>query len=705
MSEVRAETVEEIRRLWRDCKTVTQKQTLLTGPQRGWFIYCRALVQQRPLSAELPSADHLLQFFPQTLRPIAEAHLACARLAAAGQWSSDTVESAQCAELHRNLFPPGSAPHQPIAFLRDLAEGMLGRPPGPQTPETRVVVVPLVSGSGSQANGNLVQLVLERLDVGQGEVFLDTRQAFLNLDDSFRSIFRDAPRAVTSFLGCAPNGDVRVRIEHFHADRHSLWQSPLTGNSAGGALALGLWALWSGGQLERGVVPSFALAPAGGEPDGRCHPIGGAVAKAREIAETIGRSGTFLVAAAQATGLQSRADHLGLRVESAATLQQAVTIASGRLGQLLAYLDAVTADANKVPDYLRGSRLEAVRVRVRVHSERQWHDSKLAEERERARRQGWADPEAAERIYLHRLSPDGGVSEEGADNGEKSRIEILDWDKDVRGKVRHGVVVGDPGLGKTWLLKWEAARHADEARQHLRQSGDLAAVTIPLRCRLTNVAASLPGVKPEEALPMAILNAVSHCSEPLRSFFAERLTSDKIFLLLDAYDEVPVELRKRLHEALESWVPGSKARVLFTSRVVGYERPWSMPEKSETDREMELLPFDDSQTGEFVDKFFAAEPEAGGELRGLLRQAPQARGMAQIPLLLGFLCALHREERRKTTAERRDLSRMRRTDLYADMLRRPPRPGDLGRKAASTRSMEEGDGRDLDLLEGIAILS
>src|SRR5688500_20309695 len=47
------------------------------------------------------------------------------------------------------------------------------------------------------------------------------------------------------------------------------------GNSAGGALALGLWSLWTQTPLQAGVVPSFALAPRDGEPDGNCYRIGG----------------------------------------------------------------------------------------------------------------------------------------------------------------------------------------------------------------------------------------------------------------------------------------------------------------------------------------------------------------------------------------------------------------------------------------------
>src|SRR5262249_43192435 len=107
----------------------------------------------------------------------------------------------------------------------------------------------------------------------------------------------------------------------------------------------------------------------------------------------------------------------------------------------------------------------------------------------------------------------------------------------------------------------------------------------------------------------------------------ERLGTEQAILLLDAFDEVPVERRAVLRQALHDWVPGTpQARLLFTSRVVGYEPPWPIAGRSETEREMELLPFDDAQTGAFMDAFFAGEPGAGRELRELLRRGAPPRG-------------------------------------------------------------------------------
>ena len=75
----------------------------------------------------------------------------------------------------------------------------------------------------------LVQFGLELL-AGDGQVFLHPRQAFLDLDDCFRCIFRHAPYALRQHLGCSPTGDVRAHIEVFRTGQ--VWNAPLTGDSA-----------------------------------------------------------------------------------------------------------------------------------------------------------------------------------------------------------------------------------------------------------------------------------------------------------------------------------------------------------------------------------------------------------------------------------------------------------------------------------------
>src|SRR5205085_2799529 len=151
-------------------------------------------------------------------RTHANAHLACVQLVTQRQWTSDTVESAALATLHAKLFPKAPS-HLPAAFLHDLTAELLGKPRLARA--TTTVVLPLVwEWPNGDSDGKLVQFVLELLN-GSGQVFLDPRQACLELDESFGAIFRHAPEALGKHLGCSSTGDVRVRIEEHRTGR--LW--------------------------------------------------------------------------------------------------------------------------------------------------------------------------------------------------------------------------------------------------------------------------------------------------------------------------------------------------------------------------------------------------------------------------------------------------------------------------------------------------
>src|SRR5262249_18837299 len=151
---------------------------------------------------------------------------------------------------------------------------------------------------------------------------------------------------------------------------------------------------------------------------------------------------------------------------------------SGRLGAILGYLETLQADVKKLPRYYPPDALmERVRVRVRVSTERTRFDPHEAAERERQRREGVIGDDEGTGAYSRPVRGEGEDKEQK--EKERHEVKILDWDREVRGKVRLGVVVGDPGLGKTWLLKWEAAERAKEAERLLRENGDLDRVTLP----------------------------------------------------------------------------------------------------------------------------------------------------------------------------------------------------------------------------------
>jgi hypothetical protein len=650
----------------------------LTGPERGWFHACRAWVSDGASPDEFPETiGEICDFLEQQSAfqlAVADAHLGAARLARDTHYpSGDTVASPDLDALYDRVRSD-DYPQLSRAFLRSLVEALLDRLP-PEEAASAAASFPLVWNDNRIDPELLALFRLRCLPSGVGEVCLDPEQAFVHFDKGFCASFEHA-RAVLEKL-CTPGGDVCVRVEYLEpTGADSLIRFPLVGDSAGGALALRLWSAWTGTPLEAGVVASFALtAPDDSRPDGQCHPIGSEIAKARGVRNTRGGDGIFVVAREQRAALIARAEQMRLKVATAQTVAEAIEIASGRMGEVLAYLDSMIADANRVPPYYpRDARLERVRVRVRVSSERQKFDPHRASDRERSRQMGLTDEPDEDRPYRHRFDMDGRT--DGTERDEP-QVQILDWDRDVRPRLRRGVIVADPGLGKTWLLRWEAARHAEDAKKSLQGTGDLTRITLPVFCRLTDVAEALHiltqrrqhGTTDLPALPEAILERLFQANVPakVRDLTRDWLGTERCLLLLDAFDEVPAERRPALLQALGDWVrTHAQARVYFTSRVVGYTPPWSMPARNETEREMELLPFDDIQIGSFLDAFFASDAAAARALRDLILRAPQLRGMAQIPLLLGFLAALYAED----PARRGDFASMRRTELYDRCLRR-----------------------------------
>ena len=646
-------TFVEIESQWQRCRTREQKRVLWEQLiHGGWFDASRNAVQQNApatveawLNEDDAEKQTIIRFNGAESAQMVRTYLLCARTAL------DAID-----------HQPSTISHQPFspAFLRDLTEQLLGTPRTPQDAPVRVLF-PLVWTD--RAEGVLAQFALERLPNGCGGVFLAPQQAFVLMDDDFLSIFANAPAAVRALVPSAFDGcDVRVTVEAFNdAEQKELWRG-LRGRSAGGALALGLWSLATGTLLGKGIVVSAEVTD-----DGRFLPIGAGITKAIETAKAGLR--VFLTGNVGQTAslpCETREDELGLTVKRKATLKEAAEFASGRLRELLAYFDTLIAEANKLPPYYpKDAKLECVRVRVRVSSERQRFDSRHADERERARRKRLADEENVKRAYAHRFQ----ISDFAAPLIRISDFAVLDWDNDVRGKVRRGVIVGDPGLGKTWLLKWEAKRHAEEAKQQLLTNGDVSRITIPVNLRLTDVAEAL--ANGAATLTEAVVASLRDAAKSVRDLVSERLGTDNCLLLLDAFDEAPADKRHGLLTALGEWVhKHPQARVFFTSRAVGYAPPWRIPKDSEIEREMELLPFDDGQLSAFLDAFFASDAAAAQELRDILHRAPQLRGMAQYPLLLGFLCVLYQEEQGTQSDRLRHFANLRRSELYEFILRR-----------------------------------
>lgn len=218
------------------------------------------------------------------------------------------------------------------------------------------------------------------------------------------------------------------------------------------------------------------------------------------------------------------------------------------------------------------------------------------------------------------------------------------------------MVLGDPGMGKTWMMHTRAARAAKACRDDLLHNAiNPSDLLIPIAMRCDTLAAQ--GPTRLEGAAVAVLAERHRISPALRVWLEDRVISGPVFLLLDALDEVPRSQRDHLGGIIRAWehAASPQSRVLLTSRIGGYQttmRAGDLPE-------VELLPFTVSD----VDAYVAAwrlDSKSAAALHERLR-TPSIGGLARVPLLLALLCQLAREADELPTT---------RADIYGRVVRR-----------------------------------
>jgi HEAT repeat protein len=208
------------------------------------------------------------------------------------------------------------------------------------------------------------------------------------------------------------------------------------------------------------------------------------------------------------------------------------------------------------------------------------------------------------------------------------------WEE-IRDSSHQIVVLSDPGLGKSRLIRRETIRLASEALDALDE-GRTPIIPVPVRAdRL--VRTSL------ESLDLVAMRSVAEfgwLAERSLTRFAEQVAAGDAFLLIDGLDEIPDDnARQAVRAALATWSNQSRdRRWIVTSRIAGYAGSLTS-----TAVEVELQTFTPSQ----VEAYVRAWDLAGATERRLLTalQDPAVAGMARIPLLLTMLCSLASDTR------------------------------------------------------------
>ena len=402
-----------------------------------------------------------------------------------------------------------------------------------------------------------------------------------------------------------------------------------------------------------------------------------------------------------------------------------------------AYLAAIRREAEALPAHFpKTAEFGKVRTRVRISRQRRRFDDEMAAFLEKER---LTNPDAGVAYLLRH----GDAESQPAANGDGPVVRVLDFDNDLLHRFKDGILIGDPGVGKSFLVRWIGLFLGRE-RETGMSRGEPLAVTgateppfvrgYPVPVRLRAVGAELEEIKSQErtepwereatTLNRAIVRVAARGrTEPgndeagrLRGFLYERLGDPSTVLLLDGWDEVEEGHHDDLREAIKEWHKvdhDRRARTLFTSRSAGYERPWE-PRGNGTDPEdfeAELLGFDPEQAEEFIRGYFAADVAAADSLVGVL-ESPQIRGVAGNPLLAGYLCDIFRRklkaarEQGRPEAAADEVRHLRRVEIYGLMVGQllkqahreyggPTLPGDLAQErellaAFAYRTFEAG---------------
>ena len=249
-------------------------------------------------------------------------------------------------------------------------------------------------------------------------------------------------------------------------------------------------------------------------------------------------------------------------------------------------------------------------------------------------------------------------------NEEEIKRQQKDW-YTAKKKESRIVVLADPGMGKSTLLRMEVIEIVKISKQLLAERKAVKEVTIPLFIRLSTLADEVPkGLTIKEAILTIIQRRYdsiflqsdhNETQEFLKIFLTEQLETEKCLLLLDALDEVPQEKRPQLLEKLNEFVSNyPNCRIIGTSRIVGY-----IGSLVNGAKEMEIVPFIQLQTEQYIKVWFInaqkfiKDKSANAEgLIKALRELPQIAGLAQNPLLLSLICSLYQQDQLTLPARR-----------------------------------------------------
>ena len=246
----------------------------------------------------------------------------------------------------------------------------------------------------------------------------------------------------------------------------------------------------------------------------------------------------------------------------------------------------------------------------------------------------------------------------------------------LREQTPRAVILGQPGMGKSWLLRAEALHWMERAWATGTQTVGTQTVGtqtvgtqtvpayVPILVRVPDWAIALNG----EMSITAMLRAAAEVAAQLAPGVHEQAlvnalrdvmeqTPERVIWLFDALDEVPNRqgLRAKAREALSHLARRTSARFLLTCRTLGYAAAPFAPYLGEEFVELEIAPFTNRQIYPIMQAWFEHDPPLFHDLHVAVRRAPALIRQAANPLLLSLICMLAQVHGRKVLTLRSGL--------------------------------------------------
>jgi len=220
-------------------------------------------------------------------------------------------------------------------------------------------------------------------------------------------------------------------------------------------------------------------------------------------------------------------------------------------------------------------------------------------------------------------------------------------------RVRWPAVVlsGMPGMGKSYLLNTHADALARDGLERLEDpDASPLSLAIPILVDCAALGNALPDRPGRDAIITALLNTFRAArADPEND--RDQLSTDAVVRLaysdgrlvtcLDALDETAVRERERVLNAL-TYLAERGNRVVITSR----PQPRLRDETAKLTGcfRGEVVGFSAGQLFAFAQAWFRNEPALAARFEAGLKERPELRSLARIPLLSAFLCRLVSDE-------------------------------------------------------------